>query len=306
MVAGLTVLHLISGSEGPGDAGSAFLVLIPLLWLAVRYSIYIAYPIFGLVMTVLIAATINKMGPFWVPQTGGPLFVFAEMSVGFGVAILLLGAAASEQRAAEFALRELNTELEKRVQERTTQLQQSQDQLERAALQDPLTALPNRRALESHFAICEAAARRKNQPFAVLLIDLDLFKQINDSFGHDVGDAVLVETAHRLRGAVRQCDVVARMGGDEFMILLPYASDHADVEAVCHRITTLLSESIETGGHAFRIAASLGIAMFPNDGANWQSLYKAADTALYHAKQSGRANWKWHDSIVASEVASLT
>jgi diguanylate cyclase (GGDEF)-like protein len=168
--------------------------------------------------------------------------------------------------------------------------------LERAALQDPLTGLPNRRSLENHFAICEATARRKNRRFTILLIDLDHFKQINDHFGHDTGDVVLIEAAIRLRDAVRQCDIVARLGGDEFMLLLPETSDRTDVETVCQRLSTILANPIAVRGKTICTTASIGIAMFPDDVANWQTAYKAADLALYQAKRSGRGTWKWYDS----------
>ena len=296
LVGAITLVHLVSGTNGPDDAGSVFLVLVPLLWLAVRFSIAIAYPIFAMAMTIIIMATMHGMGPFWGGETRGPIFVFAEMSVGFGMAILLLGSAASEQRKTANDLLELNRDLETRVNERTAELQRSQAQLERAALQDPLTGLPNRRSLENHFAICEATARRKNRRFTILLIDLDHFKQINDHFGHDTGDVVLIEAAIRLRDAVRQCDIVARLGGDEFMLLLPETSDRTDVETVCQRLSTILANPIAVRGKTICTNASIGIAMFPDDVANWQTAYKAADLALYQAKRSGRGTWRWYDS----------
>ena len=301
-VGAITLFHLVSGSKGPDDAGSAFLVLVPLLWLAVRFSITIAYPLFAFVMTIVIVATMNGRGPFWSGGTSGPIFVFAEMSVGFGMAILLLGSAAGEQQRTQHALRELNRDLENRVIERTAELQRSQSQLEQAALEDPLTGLPNRRSLKNHFAMCEATARRKNRPFTVMVIDLDHFKQINDYWGHDAGDAVLIETAHRLRSAIRQCDVVARMGGDEFMLLLPETNERADVESVCERLSSILANPIVVKNITIRTAASVGIAMFPVDAESWQTIYKAADLALYQAKRSGRGTWECYDPSFADSL----
>jgi diguanylate cyclase (GGDEF)-like protein len=302
----ITLFHLVSGSKGPDDAGSAFLVLVPLLWLAVRFSITIAYPLFAFVMTIIIMATMHGRGPFWSGGASGPIFVFAEMSVGFGMAILLLGSAALEQQRTQHALRELNRELENRVIERTAELQRSQSQLEQAALEDPLTGLPNRRSLKTHFAMFEATARRKNRPFTVMVIDLDHFKQINDHWGHDAGDAVLVETAYRLRSAIRQCDVVTRMGGDEFMLLLPETNERADVESVCERLSSILANPIVVKNKTIRTAASIGIAMFPGDAESWQTIYKAADLALYQAKRCGRGNWKcYHPSFADSLPISV-
>ncbi len=231
----LAVTYLLFGTSGilAADAGASFLVLLPLLWMAVRLSLEVTYPVFLLVMMATIEGTMSGHGPFFGVAHGGTLIIFAQIAIGFGVSVLLLGGAANEQRAAEDELRKLNVDLENRVEQRTTELREIQRQLEKAAFYDPLTGLPNRRLLEERFAFCAAAARRKNDRFAILLIDLDHFKQINDNYGHDAGDAMLIEAGYRLITSVRECDVVSRIGGDEFVVLLPETSDPASIDVIC-------------------------------------------------------------------------
>jgi diguanylate cyclase (GGDEF)-like protein len=216
------------------------------------------------------------------------------MTIGFSASLLLLGGASNEQRVAERAMRTLNLELEARVDQRTAELREIHGQLEKAAFYDSLTGLPNRRLLEERFAFCGAAARRRGDRFALLLIDLDRFKEINDNLGHDAGDALLVEAGCRLATTVRECDVVARMGGDEFVILLPETGDRTSVESVCTRILAVLTEPMLFNGRLIRTAASIGVALFPDHGATWQTMYKSADLALYEAKRGGRAMWRWY------------
>jgi diguanylate cyclase (GGDEF)-like protein len=138
-------------------------------------------------------------------------------------------------------------------------------------------------------------ARRRGTHFDLLLIDLDRFKQINDTLGHDAGDALLIEAAKRLRAAVRRSDSVFRLGGDEFAILLPDSSDpdRAAVEATCRRIVDGFTAPIPFNGSNMKTSPSIGIASFPNDSTTQEGLYKAADVALYAAKQAGRNTWRW-------------
>jgi len=287
-----------------GDAGLPFLVLLPLLWVAMRFSAAIAYPAFVAVMTVVVIATLHGHGSYAGAARTQAFFVFAEMVAGFGAAVLWLGAASEEQRATEKALRKLNQELESRVEERTAELRESKERMEQAAMHDPLTGLPNRRYLEQRFGGCRSAAARKRNGLAVLLIDLDRFKQINDSIGHDAGDVILVETARRLNAAVREYDVVVRMGGDEFAVLLPDIEDPANVDSVCARIVKALGDRIFFNGQHIVTGASIGVALYPEHGDLWQEMYKAADTALYAAKRAGRSRWEWYRTEQAAATAT--
>jgi len=298
-----TVIYVLMG-----DTGRPFLVLVPLLWVAVRLSATIAYPMFAAVVTAVMAATLAGYGPYAGVDRGGTCFIFGQMVIGFDAAVLLVGAASEEQRTTEKALRQLNQELETRVEERTAELRKSKEQMETAALHDPLTGLPNRRLLEQSFGACRAAAARKRTGLAVLLIDLDHLKQINDSLGHDAGDVILVETGRRLKDAVREYDVVARMGGDEFAVLLPDVEDRAGAEPVCARIVQALTERVFFNGKHIATSPSIGVAFYPQHGDLWQDMYKAADVALYSAKRGGRCRWEWYepteDAAAAEAVAA--
>jgi integral membrane sensor domain MASE1 len=170
----LAVGYLLFGTSGirAADAGASFLILLPLLWMAVRLSLQLAYPAFVVVMIATIVGTMSGFGPFYGVEHGGKLVIFAQMAIGFGASVLLLGGASNEQRAAEDQLRKLNLDLEGRVEQRTGELREIQRQLEKAAFYDPLTGLPNRRLLEERFAFCAAAARRKVARFTILLTQL--------------------------------------------------------------------------------------------------------------------------------------
>jgi diguanylate cyclase (GGDEF)-like protein len=184
-------------------------------------------------------------------------------------------------------------ELEHLVEQRTHELTQLQHQLEELAYSDALTTLPNRRMFGDYCRQMIAASERLDAGFALLLIDLDHFKQVNDTLGHDAGDALLIETARRLRGIARKADVVARLGGDEFAILLADAAIPSAVDIACGRIIDAFDDPVLHEGQEMRASPSIGVALFPNDGTTQDELYKSADLALYEAKRSGRHTWRF-------------
>ena len=177
--------------------------------------------------------------------------------------------------------------LEQQVIDRTTELRESHRQLEEIAYYDALTSLPNRRMFTEQFRSRLTLSRRQGELFALLLIDLDSFKQTNDSFGHDAGDAVLIESANLLRAAVRESDCVARLGGDEFAILLITPADPGGVEMVCQRIVESFATGVFFNSTILKASCSVGVAVFPSDGDTQEGLYKSADMALYEAKRLG-------------------
>jgi diguanylate cyclase (GGDEF)-like protein len=191
-------------------------------------------------------------------------------------------------------LRRNQRDLERQVIERTAELRESQRQLEQIAYYDTLTALPNRRMFTEEFRELIVLARLQNQRFALLLIDLDRFKQINDSLGHDAGDALLIEAAIRLQAAVRKSDCVARMGGDEFGVLVSQNPAATDIESICHRIIESFVMPVMVNGTNVKSSASIGVAVFADHGATLDSLYKSADLALYEAKRAGGNLWRWY------------
>jgi diguanylate cyclase len=181
-------------------------------------------------------------------------------------------------------LQALNSDFEKRVSERTQQLEDAQQQLERLALYDPLTGLANRTLLGNRIGQAMVGAR----PPAVLLLDLDGFKAVNDSFGHSVGDMLLIEVARRLRSVTRHADTVSRLGGDEFaLVVLDAANDN--VLGVADRIRAALSSPVHVGGQSCWVSASIGVC-FAEPGQDAGTLLRDADTAMYAAKTSARGS----------------
>ena len=157
---------------------------------------------------------------------------------------------------------------------------------------DGLSGLANRRLFNDELRVHFALMARHRTPFALLLIDLDYFKQVNDTMGHDAGDAVLVAVARRLGEAVRETDRVARLGGDEFAVLMPDLVDAAAIAEVCSRIRESVRRPIHHAQSPLHVDASIGVACAPRDAATPDALYKAADLALYEAKATGRGCWR--------------
>ncbi|MDF3035847.1 MAG: hypothetical protein K0S28_1121 [Paucimonas sp.] len=158
---------------------------------------------------------------------------------------------------------------------------------------DSLTGLPNRLLLEDRMKQATAHLGRQRSPVGVLFIDLDRFKDINDTLGHAAGDRLLQEVAERLGQCVREGDTVARLSGDEFVVLLAGLNDVSDAGLVAEKIVSTVAEPCHIGGRELRVSPSIGIAIFPNDGENIDVLLRNADTAMYHAKQEGRGRFSF-------------
>ncbi len=165
--------------------------------------------------------------------------------------------------------------------------------LARQAKQDPLTGLGNRAMLEESLDRLLVRGKRSESAFALLYIDLDYFKQINDSFGHGLGDLLLAVIANRLRRTMRQEDLIARIGGDEFVALLQDVADPNDAALIASKIIHTLSEPITLSGHHLLISASVGIAMYPQHGQSATELLHHGDQALYRAKANGRNGYSF-------------
>ncbi len=169
-------------------------------------------------------------------------------------------------------------------------------QLEYQAHFDDLTGLPNRILLNDRLQQAVAGCNRTRESLAVLFLDLDRFKLINDSLGHNAGDGVLAAVAARLSGCLRDVDSVGRYGGDEFVLLLPHLAAAEVVTDVVRRIATALREPIQADGHELHLTASIGAAFYPTDGTNAEELLRSADAAMYRAKESGRDNLQYFTS----------
>ena len=155
------------------------------------------------------------------------------------------------------------------------------------ALHDPLTGLPNRSLMHDRFTIALAQARRNHEGIAVMMLDFDLFKTVNDTYGHAVGDELLKAAAQRLTALLRQTDTVARMGGDEFLLLLPHIQLDGSISQVARKILSSFDEPFAIRGIRLSITASIGVAVFPFHGADSDTLMNNADTAMYRGKQEG-------------------
>ncbi|MDG9770125.1 EAL domain-containing protein, partial [Stenotrophomonas maltophilia] len=167
------------------------------------------------------------------------------------------------------------------------------DQLVQAALHDPLTRLPNRVLLQDRLEQSIEKAQRKREQFAVMFLDLDGFKSINDAYGHQAGDALLLSVAERIRELLRSQDTFSRMGGDEFVLIVP-TSDSQDAAVVAQRIIDTVALSISIESAEVHVTASIGVAMYPSDGATERELVAHADAAMYHTKNNGRNGYTFY------------
>lgn len=177
-----------------------------------------------------------------------------------------------------------------------------EERIDYLARHDALTGLANRRLLEDRFSKLVAAARRSDEGVALLLIDLDRFKQVNDSLGHQVGDQLLVEVAGRLNVSIRAGDTVARLGGDEFVVLLAGIKTHRDVVPVAEKIRGAVTQPVQTPLHLLHTSPSIGVSLFPGDGDDLDSLLQAADIAMYQVKAAGRNAWMFFEAQMNEEV----
>jgi diguanylate cyclase (GGDEF)-like protein len=168
-------------------------------------------------------------------------------------------------------------------------------ELDHLAHHDVLTDLPNRMLLADRLGQAIEVARRQGRKLAVIYMDLDRFKHINDSLGHAVGDQLLKSVAQRLVACVRHSDTVSRQGGDEFVLLLPYIEHAEDAALSAQKILAALALPHRVDGSDLHISVSIGISIYPDDAHDADGMLKSADTAMYHAKESGRNNFKFFE-----------
>jgi diguanylate cyclase (GGDEF)-like protein/PAS domain S-box-containing protein len=190
------------------------------------------------------------------------------------------------------------------TKEKETQklLDEQAEKLKYQAHHDLLTGLPNRTLFQERLSQTIISAKRHNQKFALLFIDLDQFKKINDSLGHQVGDEVLKEAASRLTKALRAEDTLARLGGDEFTIILKDIKNAKNAAVVAEKITKAMKKPIEIGTHTLHISSSIGISIYPDDTVFETDLIKYADTAMYKAKDKGRDNYQFYAAEMTHEA----
>lgn len=182
------------------------------------------------------------------------------------------------------------------IESRNKELEQKNELFKNLAHYDALTSIPNRVLFQDRLEHALKIARRKKVLVALLFIDLDQFKHINDSFGHDYGDEVLVETAMRLKSIVRDGDTIARLGGDEFTVILENINSSSIIDNIAQKIIDIVQEPIVVKGSSFVVSCSIGVSIFPKDADEKSSLVKYADTAMYKAKALGRNRYQFYST----------
>ncbi|MGO8975892.1 MAG: EAL domain-containing protein [Steroidobacteraceae bacterium] len=220
------------------------------------------------------------------------LFLSSEKDAFVGELVDLLARLAEN---ISFALENFDRDAEKR---------QADEQIQYLATHDALTGLPNRAMFDELLDFSIKSARRNGKQCAVLFIDLDRFKNINDTLGHAAGDAFLVEVGKRLRSSVRESDVVVRLGGDEFIIILNEISDRTHAALIARKVLSAVSPGLILAGHESQTTASIGIAIFPSDGTNVETLTKNADMAMYLAKEHGKNDFRFFEPEMDTGVAA--
>ncbi|MCZ8519133.1 MULTISPECIES: sensor domain-containing diguanylate cyclase [Paenibacillus] len=169
-----------------------------------------------------------------------------------------------------------------------TAYKEQEERLSRLAYYDALTGLPNRRLFQDRFMQALYMARRYHHKLAVLYLDMDDFKQVNDTYGHAAGDKLLTVAASRLSHSIREPDTVCRLGGDEFVLLLQQFEEREDILKIGRRIVEVMGHPFEIGGRSIRITCSVGASFYPEDGGDLDSLLQGADAAMYASKQHGK------------------
>ncbi len=190
------------------------------------------------------------------------------------------------------------------VQTDLREIESVQEKIDYLAYHDQLTGLYNRVHFEEYLEHALTIAKRKQENLALLFIDLDRFKVINDTLGHDIGDKVLIEVAKRLRHTLRESDFISRWGGDEFVIILENTTTPAVSAKIASHIIAAVKEPIQVNSHSLSTTASVGIALYPQNGDDAYSLVKHADSAMYLAKDKGKNQFQYYTKELSNEIQS--
>jgi diguanylate cyclase (GGDEF)-like protein len=252
-----------------------------------------ARELYGFPLAVLVGLSVDEQ--MFAAHRQSRAYV-AWAALGSLVVVVLMGLLSRMSRQlAQVRLRESETKVK------------HAERVEYLAYHDGLTGLPNRSMFGKLLGQSIGEAHRYERRLAVAFLDLDRFKQINDTLGHEAGDQLLQEVATRLKGCVRKSDAVARLGGDEFVVLLPQLDDESHAALVARKILAAVAKPFTLMGQEFRVTASIGISTYPQDGLDEQTLTKNADIAMYQAKAEGKNNFQFYsDKLNANSLERLT
>jgi diguanylate cyclase (GGDEF)-like protein len=253
-----------------------FFLLPMILWAVLRFQTAGAATAVFLISTIAVIGSLNGGGPFARADVQEALILLQVFIIVLAGTTLSLGAVLTERSRL------------------STKLAQSNAELHALAFNDALTGLPNRRTLLDRLQQAERSARQRDKRAAVLFLDLDRFKRINDSLGHAVGDALLKTMARRLRAVLREDDLVCRLGGDEFVVLLLDIDAVTDAAAVAQKLIDAVHAPMRLANLDLAISTSIGIALIPDDGSDGDKLIRYADLAMYRAKERGRNNFQFY------------
>jgi len=257
----------------------------------------------------LVRRIYNSGEPLWIADISqeqgllrAPMVLKAGLHGAFGFPLLLGGEVLGLMEFFHRDVREPDAMLLRIAESIGNQIgqfmarKQAEERIRHLANYDELTGLPNRNMFHERLHHALAQAQRRARPLAVLFIDLDYFKTINDTLGHEAGDRVLREVAERLRACLRDSDTVGRLGGDEFVVLIEELPQPVDVAAVAQKILDAVARPFILAAQEFHLGASIGISAFPEDGKDLQTLMKNADAAMYRAKEHGRNNYQFYSA----------
>jgi len=270
LVAGTLAVFGLWPDHGEHRYPLVFFLVPVIVWAVLRFQTAGAANSVFLIALIATVGTLGGGGPFWREDMHESLMLLQVFILVLAGTTLGLGAVLADRSRMVSLLAQANRELHE------------------LAFNDPLTGLPNRLTLIDRLQQAERAARRDARRAAVLFLDLDRFKRINDSLGHRAGDELLKAMADRLRAAVREVDTVCRLGGDEFVVLLSEIDTPADAAVVAEKIVHCLRQPMHLGHLDLAVSTSIGIALVPDDGTDGSELIRHADLAMYRAKQRGR------------------
>ncbi len=271
------------------------------------FAIYVVFRLYAMrpILKLVEAAKRIAIGKLDKKVTVYSRDELGRLAISFNQMMIKLKRGIEEKDDVLQQVKHLNQTLEERVEQRTSELELVNQKLEQMAMRDSLTNLPNRFCIQERLNQYIQDAKQKNTSISVIMIDLDRFKDINDTLGHDCGDRLLIEVSLRLREILRPTDFVGRLGGDEFAILLPDTGEEG-ATIVAEKVHRSLEPSFYLENMAFSVAASLGIAVSPEHGDSTSAILKSADIAMYHAKQQKLGYCFYHPDLDSNSADRLT